>query len=759
MTMLDYALAYAARGLYIFPCDERAKEPHQTGGVNPQTGKPYRFQWAKYATNDPKRIRQLWQQWPDANIGLPAKPNHLIVMDVDPEGLETWVNIIAEKSINDQTLTQDTPRGGCHVIYHAPDNIMIGNKDLAPGINVRGVKGDGGYIVVTPSIHPNGLPYKWSYGASPDESAIADLPQPLIDLLTPPPTLQRPIEPSRPIDLPDQELIERAMNAKNGANFARLWGGDISGYPSHSEADEALCGLLAFWWGRDAAAIDRLFRQSGLYRAEKWEREDYRGRTIAFAIEHTTVTYGPDRRNGDHAVAIDEVMSDDTPAIAMSEDAPPIDETVVAAGEASAKKKRSKTPTDDELAQRWLNVHPMTAYGLGDWRRYNAGAWPVFSKDVINREIRDILIGAKKEGVRPSRYVLSSVAEFARLTVSIPDEQWDADHNILVCRNGALEIPTRALLPHDPMHHVTESLPYDFDPNADAPTWHYVLESTIPEAADFVQEFAGYCLTPDTSLETGLWFLGVPGGGRSTIIGGFEATLGNRAGLLGLAAIERSQFALTNLPGKTLVTATEQPNLYIRSAHILNAIISGEPIIVERKYEHPYQITPHAKILWAMNDLPRISEANSGLFRRVKIVHFPPRDEAQQDPTIKDRVRQEAAGILNWALIGLDRLRQRGRFDVPQCVQAATADFRESNDIPAMFVGEMCLTGPDYRTQGSVLYDAYKRWCADTGHKPQSSTSLAEDWRRLEFERYRAAGKTYWRGVGLIDTVATQSHL
>jgi putative DNA primase/helicase len=226
--------------------------------------------------------------------------------------------------------------------------------------------------------------------------------------------------------------------------------------------------------------------------------------------------------------------------------------------------------------------------------------------------------------------------------------------------------------------------------------------------------------------------------------------LGNRTAPLGLDAIERSQFALTNLPGKTLVTSTEQPSLFIRSAHILNAIISGEPMIVERKYEHPYQITPHAKILWAMNDLPRISEANSGLFRRVKIIHFPPRDEPQRDPTIKERVRRETAGILNWALVGLDRLRQQGRFNVPQCVQNATVEFRESNDIPLMFVGEMCLTGPDYRSQAEKLYNAYKQWCIDTGHKPLSSTSLAEDWKRLRFERYRAAGKTFWRGVGLI---------
>ena len=86
------------------------------------------------------------------------------------------------------------------------------------------------------------------------------------------------------------------------------------------------------------------------------------------------------------------------------------------------------------------------------------------------------------------------------------------------------------------------------------------------------------------------------GWGTLYVIGGIEAMLGNRAGVLGLAAIERSQFALTkNLPGKTLVTSTEQPDLFIRSSHILNAIISGEPLIVERKYKTSVSDHPACK--------------------------------------------------------------------------------------------------------------------------------------------------------------------
>ena len=90
--------------------------------------------------------------------------------------------------------------------------------------------------------------------------------------------------------LSDEEIIRKALAASNGARFSRLWNGDTEGYGSHSEADLALCGMLAFWTGGDATRIDSLFRQSGLYR-EKWDRKDYRNRTITEALSGKTEFY------------------------------------------------------------------------------------------------------------------------------------------------------------------------------------------------------------------------------------------------------------------------------------------------------------------------------------------------------------------------------------------------------------------------------------------------------------------------------------
>ncbi len=146
-----------------------------------------------------------------------------------------------------------------------------------------------------------------------------------------------------------------------------------------------------------------------------------------------------------------------------------------------------------------------------------------------------------------------------------------------------------------------------------------------------------------------------------------------------------------------------------------------------------------------MNEFPRVGEAGSGLFRRVKVIEFPRR--AQIDPSVKEVIKTEGPGILNWALLGLQRLNARGRFNVPQAVQDATEEFRLTNDVPAMFVADRCYQGSGFKVSSSGLYSAYSAWCLANGHKPQSSTSIASDWKRLGFVKTKQTSGMIWEGV------------
>ena len=70
----------------------------------------------------------------------------------------------------------------------------------------------------------------------------------------------------------ENEILKIMFGSKNGEKYKRLYGGDTSGYPSHSEANQALCNILCFFAKGDKIIIDNLFRQSGLMRP-KWDEK------------------------------------------------------------------------------------------------------------------------------------------------------------------------------------------------------------------------------------------------------------------------------------------------------------------------------------------------------------------------------------------------------------------------------------------------------------------------------------------------------
>lgn len=116
----------------------------------------------------------------------------------------------------------------------------------------------------------------------------------------------------------DAGILDKARAATNGAKFNRLWAGDWSEYGSQSEADSALCMMLAFWTDNDAERINGLFRQSGLYR-EKWDKRHhssgmtYGEETIRRAVELVTETYTP---------AAQDALTDDLPDDVVQEPTP-----------------------------------------------------------------------------------------------------------------------------------------------------------------------------------------------------------------------------------------------------------------------------------------------------------------------------------------------------------------------------------------------------------------------------------------------------
>lgn len=177
-SMGTHALRYAADGWYMFPLPERCKIPHKD------------FKWKELASIDPNTIRNWWRESPNGNIACACGPSGLLVSDLDvrenKDGPDVWHNLKIEHVFSDdKTPMSLTPQGGQHVFYDQ-GNLGLKNttsrpgKGLGEGIDTRGV---GGYVLLPPSVGPNGKPYAWEVSAHPYDVAPRPIPQTLVDLL------------------------------------------------------------------------------------------------------------------------------------------------------------------------------------------------------------------------------------------------------------------------------------------------------------------------------------------------------------------------------------------------------------------------------------------------------------------------------------------------------------------------------------------------------------------------------------------------
>lgn len=162
MTLKGWALEYTGMGLAVFPLRARNKTPATKNGC-------------KDATTDQKQIASWWNRWPDANIGIAtgSVSGGLVVIDLDRDeekgrdGYEILQEWQRQHGQLPDTCQSITGRGGYHLLYR--DTAEHRNAQaLFEGVDIRG---EGGYIVAPPSIHPNGHTYEWEQG--PDEFEIA----------------------------------------------------------------------------------------------------------------------------------------------------------------------------------------------------------------------------------------------------------------------------------------------------------------------------------------------------------------------------------------------------------------------------------------------------------------------------------------------------------------------------------------------------------------------------------------------------------
>uniref|UniRef100_A0A6M3KTW3 Putative bifunctional DNA primase/polymerase n=2 Tax=viral metagenome TaxID=1070528 RepID=A0A6M3KTW3_9ZZZZ len=165
-TMLDAALVYADLGWHVFPCGFKKKTPITQHGV-------------KDATINKKQITEWWTENPDANIAVACGvASGICVIDIDKndkiDGWQTVEKLVQAGHILPETIAQVTPSGGMHLIYQYDKGVKNENSKRFPGIDIRT---NGYYILLAPSIHPNGSAYQWKENLNPFGYALVAFPE------------------------------------------------------------------------------------------------------------------------------------------------------------------------------------------------------------------------------------------------------------------------------------------------------------------------------------------------------------------------------------------------------------------------------------------------------------------------------------------------------------------------------------------------------------------------------------------------------
>lgn len=181
--MLDIVLSYAARGWSVIPLHS-ARDGH-CSCRRPKCDKPGKHPvlptWAEYqirlATEE--EVREWFTRWPEANLAIvTGRVSGLVVLDLDGPAA---VQAARERGGLPPTPCVVTKRGYHYYLSHPGQKVK--NAATLGGVKGLDVRGDGGYAVAPPSVHPSGRQYTWAKGRSPDDLPLAPCPGWLVELL------------------------------------------------------------------------------------------------------------------------------------------------------------------------------------------------------------------------------------------------------------------------------------------------------------------------------------------------------------------------------------------------------------------------------------------------------------------------------------------------------------------------------------------------------------------------------------------------
>lgn len=558
---------------------------------------------------------------------------------------------------------------------------------------------------------------------------------------------------SKKRDGDDEELFDIVANLrkqKNGAKFSKLYDeGDFSDYRSQSEADCALCAMIAFRTGADPDAIDTVFRSSALMR-EKWERDDYRASTIEQGIEACGGTFHRSKMEHPYFVRFSEKT-----------------------GEGYV------VPT---LLARYVREHLDYILVRDNGKQgllkyvYANGCYRLYSNDMMLGVIKGYIAEYDEELVS-----MGKVSETLQLITTdlnyVSHDELDGDEAIINFQNGLLSLSedSPTLLPHTPSVYSTIQIPCSWTGNPQ-PTpvfdaYMHTLTNGDQAIEQLLLEFIGVCLSNVQGWRTkkSLFLVGNGDTGKSQLKSLVERLVG-KGNFIGIDLKEiEARFGTGAVYGTRLAGSSDMSFLSVDELKTFKKMTGGDSVFAEFKGEQGFEYTYKGLLWFCMNRLPKFGgDDGQWVYDRIMVIRCPnviPKD--RQDKQLLDKMYAERDGIVYKAVQALQTVIRNGyRFSEPESVLHAREQYMSENSTVISFFEECMCPWEDGKinrhcTTGRI-YRVYQAWCRENNNgyaktakefREQLADHLGGTYADLTT---RQKGNTYYRDYSLTEETKEQ---
>jgi putative DNA primase/helicase len=244
------------------------------------------------------------------------------------------------------------------------------------------------------------------------------------------------------------------------------------------------------------------------------------------------------------------------------------------------------------------------------------------------------------------------------------------------------------------------------------------------EAEDTLQEIFGYLLTPDTRQQKIFLLIGPPRSGKGTIVHTFVRMLGDENCVFPTLSSLSGEFGRWPLIDKKFAAITDA-RISLRAdthrvAELLLSISGGDRQTINRKNQAFWTGKLDVRFLITTNVLPAIRDTSGTIATRYILVRLTESFRGRE----KAKLVPEMGGVLNWSLDGLDRLRKRGFFIMPESSRDSIHELEDAAEPVGAFLHEWCKRGPQQCVNVKDFYRAYRAWAEEAGHSILAKNSF-----------------------------------